>query len=74
MVCYNIMNERPLNAIVHYRKTAGLTQMKLAELAGISITQMRHLEYNWISPCALPSHAVTMLAKALDVSPQVLSW
>lgn len=54
-----------------HRKDAGLTQVQLAELAGVHQTHVSKLE---IGRCPRPSHdIVTRLARALNVSPDQLS-
>ncbi len=49
------------------RHEAGLTQDKLAELAGVSVEHIRRLEGK--SPCGVRLEAIVKLSKAIKISP-----
>jgi transcriptional regulator with XRE-family HTH domain len=60
-------SERPIISrnIIKYRKAKGLTQTKLAELAGLSTRMIAHYETNISNP---PLNNLLAIAKALGVS------
>lgn len=66
--CHN----NPINTVAYYRQALGLSQQKLANLAGVHINQVQRLEYGKINPANMSLKNGLALAKALGIEPDKL--